>query len=230
MFIKAKNAARLTKSSARVIADNPGAVGLAAGLAFTTAGVGGVAATAGAIGVGVTKTLYKNRAKGLRLVNPTNAGFDSIFIRQFLVTGLVELSFFAPGTTMFANAWLKSRFFASPMSKGVMGMGSSLISLGISSFMVAKAMLEGDEEEVIEQYIPKMLMSSPMGIGASAMFAAARLGHSTIYDPEKYHYDNLKYMQDDKRRLVGSFISEPGYAAVLGMSRYIQKGWYEMRY
>lgn len=230
IFIKAKNAAKLTKSSAKLLASNPGSVALAAGLAFSGAGLGVAAATAGAVGVGVTKTLWKNRAKGLRLVNPTHAGFDSIFIRQFLITGLMDLSFFSPGTTMFANSWLKSGFLSSPMSKGVMGMGSSLISLGISSFMVAKAMLNGDEEKVIEQYVPKMLLATPLGIGATAMFAAGRLGHSTIYDPEKYSYDNINYWRDDRRRFLEPYVSSLGYSLGKGTWSLMKKGWYEFRY
>jgi hypothetical protein len=227
---KTKNAARLTKSTARLLANNPGNIALAAGLAFSGAGLGAAGATLGGIAVGVTKTMYKNRAKGLRLVAPTVAGFDSWYVRAALITGLMDLSFFAPGTTMFANSVVKSRFLASPMSKGVMGMGSSLISLGLSGFAVAKAILNGDEEDVIEQYIPKMLLASPMGIGATSMFAAGRLGYNTIYNPEKYQYDNINYWQDDARRIGSSYLSAPVYAGAKGTWRFIQKEWDEYRY
>jgi di/tricarboxylate transporter len=230
LWIKAKNAAKLTKSSAKLLANNPGNIALAAGLAFAGAGVGAVGATVGGIAVGVTKTIYKNRAKGLRLVAPTVAGFDSWYVRAAFITGLMDLSFFAPGTTMFANSFLKGRFLASPMSKGVMGMGSSLISLGLSGFAVAKAVLNGDEEDVIEQYIPKMLLASPMGIGATSMFAAGRLAYTTIYNPEKYQYDNLNYWQDDKERMGSAYFSAPGYAAAKGTWRFMQKEWHEFRY
>ena len=109
-------------------------------------------------------------------------------------------------------------------------MGSSLISLGISSFMVAKAMLNGDEEEVIEQYVPKMLLATPLGIGATAMFAAGRLGHSTIYDPEKYSYDNINYWRDDRRRFLEPYVSSLGYSLGKGTWSLMKKGWYEFRY
>jgi len=200
---KAMNAFRLGKSGVKLLAMNPLTIGIMSGATASALGAGML----GIYGAGALGMLGSNRSKQMRKANPFVASFNSTFIRQGMVTLLMDLVISAPGTTLLANSWLKSRFFANPLSKGIAGMSSSMMSLGIGLTQVASALLRGDEEGEIEKLLPKMLFNTPIGIGGSVLFAAGQWAFDTKFaHPEKYNLRNLNYFEDHKRRALQPFI------------------------
>ena len=199
---KAMNAFRLGTSGIKLLATNPLTKGVAAGL--IAGGLGASMPLAYLATAGVT--LGSNKSKKMRKVNNYVAHFNSAFIRQAMVTGLMDLVIFGAPATLLANSWLKRNFFASGMSKGIQGMGSSAISLGIALTQIAAGLLKGEDEKEIEKLIPRALFHTPIGIGAGALYAAGKWAQDVYRHDRKYELENLDHWEDNRKRALSPYI------------------------
>ena len=75
------------------------------------------------------------------------------------------------------------------MSKGIQGMGSSAISLGIALTQIAAGLLKGEDEKEIEKLIPRALFHTPVGIGAGALYAAGKWAQDVYRHDRKYELE-----------------------------------------
>jgi len=156
--------------------------------------------------------LGSKRSRVQRMANPYVASVNSNAVRQVMVAVLMDLVIYAPGTSLVIGSILRSSFFSNPLWKGIGGMGSSIVSLGILSGSMAKSLLTGDDEDEWKKHIPSFVRYSPVGIGANSFISLLMWGHKKAFNPNEANKRNKNFNEDHLSRAVSPYF--PGGRSV----------------
>ena len=172
--------------------------------------------------------------KAQRMVNPYTATNFSRFIREGLITALMDLVVFAPGATFWASNVVKRQFYSNAgLSKGMQGMGNSTISLGIAIAQWSRFLLSGNEDEKPtddQGVFYRALRAGPLGIGGMSAVAAIMYVHERMFDKDAAEAKNKSLFKDHFRRGVTPYLPFGGtgyeilkYGKEYGYDRLVDK-------
>jgi len=141
-----------------------------------------------------------------RKVNPFSAAGYSGNLRMGIITGMLDLWLYAPGSTALLMGVLPKRFLQGQAVRGIQGAGSSAISSALLASTILHALFTGEEDQDWDEYVSKWGRKW-VGIGGNWMIniilgVSQNLGLADKY-PKRYTKEHWKRVSD-------TIVTKPG--------------------